>query len=170
MIKKYKGYCMVIECVKTTDADEILSIYAPYVKNTFVSFETKVPERDDFRKRVRDISAEYPYYVCRKDGKIIGYAYASRHRVRDAYRYSVDCSVYVSHDAHRKGVGRMLYETLFAELKKRGFHSAFAAVALPNEVSISFHKAMGFEQVGHFKEVGYKFDRWIDLVWLEKRL
>ena len=161
---------MIIESVKLADADEILSIYAPYVENTIVSFETKVPEREAFIKRVKDISAEYPYFVCRDNGKIIGYAYASRYRVRDAYKHTVECSIYVSGDIHRQGVGTMLYDALFDELKKRGYHIALAAIAYPNEESIAFHESFGFEKVGHLKEVGYKFDRWLDLVWLEKRL
>jgi phosphinothricin acetyltransferase len=161
---------MIIESVKLTDADEILSIYAPYVKDTLVSLETKVPEKEDFEKRIKDISSEYPYYVCRKNGKILGYAYASRYRVRDGYRFTVECSVYVSSDVHRQGVGTMLYEALFEELKKRGFHTALVVIVYPNEDSIAFHKALGFEEVGYFKEVGYKFGKWMDVVWLEKKL
>ncbi|MBE6550867.1 MAG: N-acetyltransferase [Ruminococcaceae bacterium] len=161
---------MIIESVKLTDADEILSIYAPYIEKTTYTFETKVPGKEEFRKRIEEISSVYPYYVCRDNGRIVGYAYASRYRVRDAYKYSVECSVYVADDVHRHGVGTLLYEALFSELKKRGYHAAIAAVTFPNEDSIAFHESFGFEKVGHLKEVGYKFDRWIDLVWLEKIL
>jgi len=99
-----------------------------------------------------------------------GYAYACRHRERAAYRYSVDVSVYVAQDARNAGIASALYETLFAQLAQRGFHRAFAGIALPNQASIALHRRFGFEPVGIYKEVGRKFDRWLDVSWWQKAL
>lgn len=108
---------MIIRPVKQTDAADILAIYATYVTDTAITFETKVPTLEDFSKRIETIQNDYPYLVCEVDGKVVGYAYASKHRERAAYRYSVEVSVYVAQDHHHKGIGKALYKSLFAALE-----------------------------------------------------
>ena len=110
----------------------------------------------------------YPYLIATKDNAVIGYAYASQHRTRAAYRHSVDVSVYIAKSARRCGVGRQLYEQLFAELANQRFHAAFAGIALPNESSVALHEAMGFVPVGIYKGVGRKFGRWHDVGWWQR--
>jgi phosphinothricin acetyltransferase len=160
----------IIRPANLSDAEAILSIYAPYITGTCVSFETEVPQLDAFRERMRGIMEEYPCYVCEYNGKVVGYAYASKYAERRAYRFSADLSVYIAPEHHGKGVGRMLYEKLMSELFRRGFYTVYACVTAENEGSVSFHKALGFHEVGRFHNIGYKHGRWHDVVWLEKPL
>ncbi len=153
-----------------SDAREILKIYAPYITDTCISFETEVPSPDSFCERMRGIMAEYPYYVCLHEGNIIGYAYASKYAERRAYRFSADLSVYIAQEHHGRGVGKLLYETLIAELYRRGIYTVYACITAENEDSIKFHNALGFYEVGRFHKIGYKNNRWHDIVWLEKPL
>jgi len=168
MAEKQDGYAL--RFVTDEDAEEILGIYTPYVTGTCVSFETEVPDLENFRERVRKISEAYPYLVCEFDGKVIGYAYASRHGERAAYKYSVNVSVYVSPEHQRQGVGRMLYLRLFELLLKRGFYTAYAGITVPNEKSEKLHRSLGFNLVGIYHNVGYKHGKWLDVMWLEKPL
>jgi len=161
---------MKIRDATPADAGAILSIYAPYVANTCVSFETEVPTIDAFTARIEKIVKSYPYLVCECDGVIAGYAYATRHRERGAYRYSADSSVYVAHDYQRRGIGRALYTRLFELLASLGIYTVFAGVVLPNERSVGLHKALGFTEVGTYHNAGYKLGRWLDIIWLEKPL
>lgn len=152
------------------DAKEILDIYAPYILNTAISFEQVVPIVEEFEKRITDTIDLFPYLVYEEDGVILGYAYAGKHGVRHAYLYSVNVSVYVSENHQGKGIGRILYDKLFEILTQQGYYTAFSAITAENEKSIAMHKKYGFEQVGYFKNAGYKFDRWLNLVWLQKEL
>ena len=112
--------------------------------------------------------------MCSSDllhnNKIIGYAYASKHRYRTAYQWSPESTVYLSPEVHRKGIGRILYETLFSLLKVQGYFNVYAGVGLPNEKSVGFHKALGFEEIGIFKKVGYKLGNWHDTHWFQLHL
>ncbi len=152
------------------DADEILDIYAPYVRDTAISLEIAVPGREDFRRRVAGILAAYPYLVCMADGKIAGYAYAARQMEREGYRYNVSVSVYLRPEFQGRGIGKKLYARLLSLLKERGYRTAYAVITLPNPKSLALHESFGFAPVGVFHHTGHKFDRWHDVVWLEKDL
>jgi phosphinothricin acetyltransferase len=159
-----------IRFVTQDDASQILSIYAPFITNTAISFETEVPSAEDFRKRIEAIQTFYPYLVYETDGRIAGYAYASRHHERAAYRYCVNLSIYILPEYQRKGIGKTLYSCLFEILKEQGFYTAVAGITLPNEKSVGIHKAMGFEEVGVYRNVGYKFGKWRDVIYMQKPL
>ena len=168
---------MTIEKVTIDDAEELLAIYAPYVRDTAVSFEYVVPSVEEFADRILQISAKYPYIKAVEDGKIIGYAYANTFKGRKAYDWSVETTVYVRKDAKRNGTGRRLYECLEQSLRKMGVLNMNACIAstktddefLTND-SMYFHTRMGFTEVGRFHNSGYKFDRWYDMIWMEKMI
>lgn len=152
------------------DAVAIQTIYAPYVVSTAISFEETPPEIDEIKDRIEEISSSYPYLVATENGKVIGFCYASQHRSRAAYRWSVDVTAYVDDPSQGRGVGKVLYRELLRDLEERGFHSAFAGIALPYEKSVAFHEAMGFELVGVYREVGFKQGSWHDVGWWQRRL
>lgn len=152
------------------DSDALLEIYAPYVRDTDVSFEIDVPGKGEFKRRVADILEHYPYLVYVRGDKIIGYAYASRHRERAAYRYDADVSIYIRQGEHGAGIGTALYDRLFNLLIRQGFYNVYAGITVPNEKSYRFHIKQGFAPVGTYHRAGYKFDRWVDVVWLEKAI
>ncbi len=160
----------IIRPLRETDAADILAIYAPYVTDTTITFETSVPTLKEFSKRIEKIQNDYPYLVCEVDGKVVGYAYASKHRERAAYQYSAEVSVYVASDYHQKGIGKALYERLFAALDDYKYYSAYAGITLPNDKSIGLHKSFGFVEVGIYHNIGYKDGKWLDVIWLEKPL
>ncbi|MBM7068590.1 arsinothricin resistance N-acetyltransferase ArsN1 family B [Actibacterium sp. 188UL27-1] len=160
---------VIVRSIKDADIDQIVEIYAPYVLETAISFEDDVPDSAEMRDRVQNITAaSYPYLVAERAGQILGYAYAGPHRSRAAYRYSVDVTVYIKSECHRQGIGRVLYDQLFEELGRGRFQRAFAAIALPNVSSVGLHTALGFELVGVYHKVGYKFDRWHDVSWWQR--
>lgn len=154
----------------STDAEAILKIYAPYITDTVITFETEIPSLEAFTERVAAIQSHYPYLVCELDGTVVGYAYASKHRERAAYRYSVDVSIYVDMNFRHQGIGRALYTHLFEELKQYPYYTAFACITLPNEASVGLHKAFGFQDAGIFHKDGYKAGKWLDVIWMEKSL
>lgn len=153
-----------------SDAKAILEIYTPYVENTAISFETKVPSLEKFSQRIKNIKSSYPYLVCEADGKIAGYAYASKFRKREAYRYSIEVSVYVDSKFVGNKIGTLLYESLFKELESYNYHTAYACITYPNDKSIGIHKKFGFSEIGIFHNAGYKLNKWHDVIWLEKQL
>jgi L-amino acid N-acyltransferase YncA len=152
------------------DADAIAAIYRPVVENTAISFETIAPDRHEISRRLSETMTEYPWLVCERDGLVAGYAYATRHRVRAAYQWSVDTSVYIADARKRSGVGRGLYQSLFAILAAQGFFNAFAGIALPNPASVALHEAMGFQKLGVYRNVGFKFGEWRDVGWWQLTL
>ncbi|MCA9907809.1 MAG: N-acetyltransferase, partial [Anaerolineae bacterium] len=136
-----------------------------------VSFELAVPTVEELAERIRRTLVNWPWLVCADDGgRVLGYAYASKHRERAAYQWSVDVSAYVDVPVKRSGVGRGLYTSLFALLRLQGYANAFAGIALPNEASIGLHTAVGFEAVGVYRSVGYKLGAWHDVSWWGLRL
>ena len=168
---------MTIEKATIDDAEESLAIYAPYVRDTAVSFEYVVPSVEEFVDRILQISAKYPYIKAVEDGKIIGYAQANTFKGRKAYDWSVETTVYVRKDAKRNGTGRRLYECLEQSLKKMGVLNMNACIASTKENdafltndSTYFHSRMGFTEVGRFHNSGYKFGRWYDMIWMEKMI
>ena len=152
------------------DAAAIQAIYAPIVERTAISFEDAPPAAAEMARRIVRTLEAYPYLVAAREGQLLGYAYAGPHRVRPAYRHSVDVTAYVAEAARRQGVGKALYGALLAALADAGYHAAFAGIALPNPASESLHKAVGFELVGTYREVGFKFGRWHDVAWWQRLL
>lgn len=162
---------MNIRPVTPDDAPALVAIYAPYVTDTAITFELTVPSISDFAQRIDQTRAKFPYLVAEdSDGTVLGYAYASTYYGRAAYDWTVELSVYVAQTARSQGIGGALYDELEHQLTERGFVNFLACISLPNDPSIQFHLKRGYEQVAHFKEVGYKFDCWHDIVWLQKQI
>ena len=159
-----------IRLISENDTHEVLEIYKPYVLNTIVSFEYEPPSEDEFLLRIQNNISEYPWLVCLYGNKIIGYAYASKHRYRTAYQWSCESTVYLLSEYHRKGIALILYKTLFSILKILGYFNVYAGVSLPNEKSVGFHQSVGFKKVGIYKKVGYKFGEWHDVEWFQFQL
>jgi phosphinothricin acetyltransferase len=154
-----------IRLANEIDADPIASIYRPIVEQTAISFETVAPDRYEMTRRIVETLRHYPWLVCEADGHVIGYASAARHRVRAAYQWSVDTSVYTDRHYRRLGVGRGLYLSLFGILAAQGYFNAYAGIALPNDSSVALHESMGFEPLGVYRRVGYKLGEWRDVGW-----
>jgi len=152
------------------DVSGMLAIYAPIVIETSISFELDVPSADDFSARVARSLERHDWLVFEDEHGIVGYAYATAFRSREAYRLSAETSVYVAERARRSGVAAALYTALFDSLVAKGFHTAIAGITLPNEPSVAFHERQGFSRVGVFQEVGFKFDAWHDVMWLQRLL
>ena len=152
-----------IRLASPDDAAAVAGIYGPFCESTAVSFEYAPPSADDIANRIRTITAQFPWLVLDDSGIVAGYAYASRHRERAAYGWSVDVAVYVSPTHHRCGVGRALYATLFQLLRLQGYVKAYAGITLPNRASTGLHEAMGFTLVGVYQGVGYKHGAWHDV-------
>jgi len=159
-----------IRVAETADAAAIQAIYAPIVRETAISFEDEPPTVAEMARRIQDTLAVYPYLVAEDGGRLLGYVYASPHRARAAYRWSVDVTAYVAEGARRGGVGRALYSALLDTLTRQGFHSAYAGIALPNDASVALHEAVGFEALGVYREVGFKHGRWHDVGWWRRAL
>lgn len=160
----------MIRLATERDAEAIQRIYAPFVLHTAVSFEMEPPGVDEMRSRILKILARLPWLVCELKGNVIGYAYASFHRERAAYGWSVDVTVYIHEEFRRHGVGKALYASLFQVLRLQGFYNAYAGVTLPNPGSTGLHEAMGFTPVGVYRSVGYKLGRWHDVGWWQLAL
>ena len=159
------GTAWNIRLATAGDAGPVADIYAPNVAGSIVSFESEPPGADEMRRRIEGTLEGYPWLVCERGGRVLGYAYAGAHGSRAAYRWSVDVSVYVDGEAHRTGVGRALYTSLFAALRVQGFYNAYAGATLPNPASVGLHEAMGFRPVGMYRKVGYKTGAWRDVGW-----
>ena len=159
------------------DAERLLEIYSPYILNTAVSFEYDVPTLENFQERIRNIKKKYPYLVCERDGKIIGYVYASAYSTRAAYDWTVTTSIYVDEDYRRNGAGALLYKELEKRLKEMGIVNLLAGVAFSEKEdeylthdSPKFHLNQGYCEVAYMKGVGKKFNRWYDLKWYQKKI
>jgi phosphinothricin acetyltransferase len=154
-----------IRLANEQDAASILRIYAPYVLETAISFETAPPTVNEMRGRLAAGSQKLPWLLCENEGEVLGYAYASRHRERAAYRWAVDVAVYVDSSHHRSGIGRGLYSSLLPMLSELGYYQAYAGIALPNESSVGLHEAIGFKRLAVYPSVGFKLGRWHDVGW-----
>ena len=159
-----------IRLARPDDATQMLAIYAPFIRDNAVSFEVDVPTAKAFAERVQRTLAMLPWLVCESKGKVLGYAYASQHATRAAYQWSVDVSAYIGDEHRRQGVGRALYTSLFACLRLLGYYNAYAGITLPNPASIGIHEALGFTQVGIYRDVGNKFGQWHSVGWWELSL
>jgi phosphinothricin acetyltransferase len=149
------------------DAEQVQAIYAPYCY-TPISFELEPPNVEEMRGRLEKVLGQYPWVLCEDGSEVLGYAYATQHRERAAYRWSVDTAVYVRQGQQRRGVGRALYTSLLAVLPLQGYVNAYAGVTLPNPASVGLHEAMGFEPVGVYQQVGFKCGTWHDVAWFQR--
>jgi phosphinothricin acetyltransferase len=157
----------VIRLVQEDDAEAICTIYNHYVAYTHFTFEENILPRHLIWERIRQVSKQFPWFVCDIDGEVVGYAYANHWKTRSAYRFTAESTIYLRHDYQGKGFGSELYQNLIGQLAKTGFHTVLASIALPNDISIQFHHKFGYREVGTIKEVGYKFDRQIDVAILQ---
>ncbi len=160
----------MIRLATAADASAIHAIYAPIVRDSVISFELEPPTVAEVAARIAKTLEVFPWLVDERDGRLLGYAYASRHRERVAYQWSVDVACYVHEDARGRGVGRGLYRALLAILRRQRFQGAFAVIALPNAASVALHESVGFAFVGRCREVGFKLGRWHDTGWWQCRL
>lgn len=155
-----------IRMADPNDAAAVAAVYQPYVTDAVTSFETDAPDAAEMAARIEKVLVHAPWLVSTDGGgAVTGYAYASRHRDRAAYQWSVDVAVYIHAAHHRRGIGRALYEKLFALLKLQGFFVAHAGVTLPNAASVGLHESLGFVPVGVYPAVGWKFGAWLDVGW-----
>ena len=153
----------------TADADAIAAIYAPYVRDTAITFEEEPPDAGEMARRIA-ASPAHPWLVAESADIAVGYAYAAPFHRRPAYRWSVETSVYVGRGRHRQGIGSALYRRLLDELKQAGFTTAVAGIALPGEASVLLHERFGFVKVAHYAAVGYKLGAWHDVGWWQRPL
>ena len=165
----------MIRSATEKDAPRLLEIYSYYVENTAITFEYEIPSLEDFQGRIRHTLARYPYLVFEENGIVLGYAYAGVFKNRAAYDRSCEVSVYVDHTAAGQGYGRKLYEALEAELASQGILNLYACIAHPiiedeylTKNSEQFHQHLGYTKVGEFHQCGYKFNRWYNMIWMEK--
>ena len=160
----------LIRLATEEDAEAILEIYAPFVLNTPVSFETEVPDVAGMRGRISATLQSLPWLVCETQGELLGYVYVSPYRSRAAYMWSLEVSAYVHPKARRKGMGRALYTSLLQILVMQGFYNAYAVITLPNPASVGLHEALGFRPLGIYEHVGYKLGAWHDVGWWQLTL
>jgi L-amino acid N-acyltransferase YncA len=152
------------------DAPACAEIYAPHVEASPVSFEERAPESAEMAARIERYGASHAWLVAEREGRVVGYAYATAFNERPAYRWSASASVYVAEEARGSGVGRSLYEALLVRLRERGFRMACAGITLPNEASVTLHESLGFEQTGLNREIGWKEGAWRDVGWFQLEL
>ncbi|GAC1339770.1 MAG: GNAT family N-acetyltransferase [Candidatus Dormibacteria bacterium] len=160
---------MLVRAATSPDAGGIQAIYAPVVEATTISFEEVAPDRAEITRRMLT-APRLPWFVAEDQGRIAGYAYASRHAQRAGYRWSADCSIYLDNGHRSRGLGRLLYERLIAEVQGLGYATVIAGITLPNEPSVRLHAAMGFRPVGICRKVGYKHGSWHDVSWWQRQL
>ena len=169
---------MEIRLATTDDAEAIIAIYEPYVRNTAITFEYEVPDPEEFRSRIRETLKTHPYLVATEGGSIAGYAYAGPLRKRAAYQHSAEMSIYIDQRYRQHGIGRSLYLELEKQLVRQNVFSLYAGVTVsdrPDDAyvtdgSICFHERMGYTRIGEYHLCGYKFGQWYSVAWLEKSL
>ena len=159
---------IIIRPAAGKDAEELVSIYAPYVLETAVTYEYEVPSVEEFRGRIENTMKNYPYFVAEEDGIILGYAYASSFHPRAAFRWSAEVTVYLRKEAHGRGIGRQLYKKLEKTLKKQNVQTMIALIADPNPESVAFHEKLGYRVAGRLTDCAYKLGRWRGMYYMEK--
>lgn len=162
----------MIRNVRLTDSTALTAMYNHYIRTSGATFEeVEIPEVE-MRERIQKIHFEkqFPYIVLEEEGKILGYAYVTHFRDRISYRFTVESTVYLHPDHFGKGLGHVLYEELLTQTKAKGFHVVIGVITLPNDSSVRLHEKFGFKKAGHFTEVGYKFEQWMDVGFWELQL
>ena len=157
----------MIRSATVNDAKAICDIYNPYVQNTIITFEENPISIKEMQNRIIDKAKSLPWLVSEEHGNVIGFTYASKWKSRYAYRFSVESTIYLASHLIGRGIGSQLFGALISELRSRSLHSVIGGIALPNPASVALHEKMGFEKVAHFKEVGWKFNQWIDVGYWE---
>jgi L-amino acid N-acyltransferase YncA len=152
------------------DAAACAAIYAPYVTDTAITFETEPPSEEEMKQRIEGAMRTHAWLVLERGARVVGYAYGGRFNARAAYRWACEVSVYLEPGLRRTGGGRVLYEALLARLAERGFRVAVAGMTLPNEASVGLHRALGFQPVGTYRRIGFKHGRWHDVAWAQRVL
>ncbi len=168
---------IIIRDAKVTDAKAIQTIYTPYVETTAITFEYNVPSEKEFCRRIETVQQKYPWIVAMVNGKVVGYAYASAFKPRDAYQWAIETSIYVDNNNKRSGIGRQLHEALEQRLKMQGILNMNACISFIDpedeyltQDSVRFHERLGYQKVAHFHQCGKKFNRWYDMIWMEKMI
>ena len=158
-----------IRNVRKSDAEAIAGIYNYYIKNTIITFEEEEVDVSELENRIAEITKNHPWIVYEENGNVLGYAYASTWKARVSYRYSAESTVYLHPQALKRSIGSRLYEGLIKEIEtKKNIHSLIAGISLPNEASVALHEKFNFKKIGHFNEVGFKFNKWIDVGYWER--
>jgi L-amino acid N-acyltransferase YncA len=152
------------------DAVACAAIYAPFVTGSAVSFELTPPSAEELAERIERYTTTHAWLVAENDDRVVGFAYATPHRERAAYRWATDVSVYVDSEHHRRGAGRALYRALFELLGRQGLQIACAGITLPNDASVALHESLGFEPVGVYRRIGWKAGAWRDVGWWQLQL
>ena len=160
----------IVRAATDWDAPACAAIYAPYVLDTVISFETDPPSPAEMAERIARALRTHAWLVLEEEGRVIGYAYGGPFNPRAAYRWSCQVSVYLERGRSRTGGGRALYEALLTRLAERGFRTVLAGMTLPNEASEGLHRAMGFEPAGIYRRVGYKHGSWHDVAWTQRSI
>lgn len=168
---------IIIRDAKVTDAKAIQTIYTPYVETTAITFEYNVPSEKEFCRRIETVQQKYPWIVAMVNGKVVGYAYASAFKPRDAYQWAIETSIYVDNNNKHSGIGRQLHEALEQRLKMQGILNMNACISFIDpedeyltQDSVRFHERLGYQKVAHFHQCGKKFNRWYDMIWMEKMI
>ncbi|MDO5775409.1 MAG: GNAT family N-acetyltransferase [Eubacteriales bacterium] len=168
---------IIIRPAEVSDAEQLLKIYAPYVEKTVISFECEVPTIEEFEKRIRNTLKSYPYIVAEQERRILGYAYVGAFKARAAYNWSVETTIYLDKNVQKTGLGKRLYLALEDICKQMGILNMYACIGYPEvedeyltKNSADFHEHLGYRLVGEFKQCGYKFDRWYNMIWMEKMI
>ena len=168
---------IIIRMAEASDARELLEIYGPYVENTAISFEYEVPSVEEFSHRIEKTLKFYTYLVAETEGIIVGYAYVSPFKEREAYAWAVETTIYIREGWKGRGCGKQLYLVLEEMLKKQNIQNLNACIAYTDEedehltnASMKFHQHMGYQLVGTFHKCGYKFEKWYDMIWMEKMI
>jgi phosphinothricin acetyltransferase len=153
----------MIREVTIKDAEALVNIYNYYVINSSVTLDLFPFSIRDFEEKIKTISKDFPFIVYEVKNEVLGYAYANTFRTKPAYNNTVELTVYIKHAELGKQIGKQLYSELLQQLKRKGYHAAIGGSTLPNDRSVKLHETFGFKKVAHFKEVGYKFDKWHDV-------
>jgi phosphinothricin acetyltransferase len=159
-----------IRCASEQDAEACAAIYAPYVTDTAITFETVPPTPAEMAERIAASVRTHAWLVLTDEDRAVGYAYGGQFKQRAAYRWSCEVSVYLERGRRRTGGGRALYEALFDRLAERGFRTAVAGMTLPNDASVGLHRALGFEPIGTYRRIGWKHDAWHDVAWAQRAI
>lgn len=160
----------MIRMAMLSDAEAILAIYNPYVRETAITFEFDPVPLDIFKERMKKVQAQFPWLVCEQEGRVVGYAYCSQYKERAAFAWDCECTVYLIEEAHRQGIATALYTKLFELVKEQGYYNVYALITFLNDSSVVLHRKFGFTEVGIYQKTGYKMGKWWDLLVMEKRL